>query len=85
MAAIEALGALGDPGARDVLLARLADPGWGLRAVAVRALGALASDPRVSAALERAAVEDADPLVRSLAGRIIAPPAAPAVRMPGRD
>jgi hypothetical protein len=52
-----------------------------LRAVAVRALGALVSDPRVSAALERAAVEDADPLVRSLAGRIIAP----AVRMPGRD
>jgi HEAT repeat protein len=81
MAAIEALGALGDPGARDVLLARLADPAWGLRAVAVRALGPLVSDPRVSLALERATTEDADPLVRSLAGRIIAP----AVQPSGRD
>lgn len=71
MAAIEALGALADRGALDVLLARLADPAWGLRAVAVRALGPLASDSRVKSALERAAGEDTDPLVRSLAGRII--------------
>jgi len=85
MAAVEALGALGDPGALAVLLARLADPAWGLRAVAVRALGPFVSDPRVSSALERAAAEDADPLVRSLAGRIVAPAATPAVRMPGRD
>jgi HEAT repeat protein len=77
MAAIEALGALGDPGALDVLLARLADPGWGLRAVAVRALGPFAADPQVRSALARAADADADPLVRSLAGRIIGP-AAPA-------
>jgi len=85
MAAIEALGALGDPGALDVLLVRLADPAWGLRAVAVRALGPFVTDPRVSSALVRAAEEDADPLVRSLAGRIIAPAAAPAARVPGRD
>jgi HEAT repeat protein len=81
MAATEALGALGDPGALDVLFTRLADPAWGLRSVAVRALGPFVQDPRVSAALEHAAAEDADPLVRSLAGRITAP----AVRMPGRD
>jgi HEAT repeat protein len=72
MAAIEALGALGDPGALEVLLVRLADPAWGLRAVAVRALGPFVADPRVRPALERAATEDADPLVRSLAGRIVA-------------
>jgi HEAT repeat protein len=81
MAAIEALGAFGDPGALDVLLVRLADPAWGLRAVAVRALGPFVADPRVNAALVRAAGEDADPLVRSLAGRLIAP----AARVPGRD
>ena len=81
MAAIEALGALGDPGALEVLLSRLADPTWGLRAVAVRALGPLVEDPRVKSALARAAADDADPLVRSLAGRLIAP----AVRAPGRD
>ncbi len=74
MAAIEALGALGDPGALEVLLSRLADPAWGLRAVAVRALGPLAGEARVRAALERAAAADADPLVRSLAGRILAAP-----------
>ncbi len=84
MAATEALGALGDPGSRDVLLAHLADPSWGLRAVAVRALGPFITDPRVSSALGRAAAEDADPLVRSLAGRIIAP-AAPAVPASGRN
>jgi len=82
MAAIEALGALGDPGALDVLLARLADPAWGLRAVAVRALGPFAAEARVSSALVRAAREDADPLVRSLAGRIVSPAAAPAARAP---
>jgi HEAT repeat protein len=75
MAAIEALGALGDPGSLDVLLSRLADPAWGLRAVAVRALGPFAAEPRVSSALVRAAKEDADPLVRSLASRIVAPAA----------
>jgi HEAT repeat protein len=84
MAAIEALGALGDPVALEVLLARVADPAWGLRAVAVRALGPFVTDPRVNSALVRAASEDADPLVRSLAGRIIAPAAAPAVPVPGR-
>jgi HEAT repeat protein len=84
MAAIEALGALGDPGALDVLLARLADPAWGLRAVAVRALGPFVADSRVSSALVRAAGEDTDPLVRSLAGRIIAQ-GAPPIRVPGRD
>jgi len=73
MAAIEALGALGDPGALEVLLARLADLGWGLRAVAVRALGPFAADPLVRSALVSAAAGDTDPLVRSLAGRIIAP------------
>ncbi len=82
MAAIEALGALGDPGALGVLLARLADPAWGLRAVAVRALGPFVTDPRVSSALVRAAGEDVDPLVRSLAGRIVASPAAPSFRAP---
>jgi HEAT repeat protein len=81
MAAIEALGALADPGALAVLLARLADPARGLRAVVVRALGPHAADPRVSAALARAAAEDADPLVRSLAARVVAP----AARLPGRD
>jgi HEAT repeat protein len=75
MAAIEALGAIGDPGALDVLLGRLADPAWGLRAVAVRALGPLAGVSRVRAALAQAAERDADPLVRTLAGRILAPPA----------
>jgi HEAT repeat protein len=81
MAAVEALGALGDPGALEVLLERLANPAWGLRAVAVRALGPFSADPRVRSALVRAAAEDADPLVRSLASRIVAP-AAP---VPGRD
>jgi len=85
MAAIEALGALGDPGALEVLLARLADPAWGLRAVAVRALGPFADDPLVRAALARAADEDADPLVRSLAGRMVAPVAASSARVSGRD
>ena len=85
MAAIEALGALGDPGALEALLARLADPAWGLRAVAVRALGPFAADPLVRSALVRAATADADPLVRSLAGRITAPAAAPAARVPGRE
>lgn len=85
MAAIEALGALGDPEALDVLLTRLADLSWGLRAVAVRALGPLSSNPRVRAALERAAAGDADPLVRSLAGRIVTSTAAPSVRVTERD
>jgi len=84
MAAIEALGALNDPGALDVLLARLADPAWGLRAVAVRALGPFVADPRVRSALVRAAAEDADPLVRSLAGRLVGEAAVPAVGPPGR-
>jgi HEAT repeat protein len=84
MAAIEALGALGDPGALDVLLLRLADPAWGLRAVAVRALGPFAAEPRVRPALVRAAAEDADPLVRSLAGRIVAAAADPAAPAPDR-
>jgi HEAT repeat protein len=77
MAAIEALGALGDPAALEVLLGRLADPAWGLRAVAVRALSPSVADPRVRAALERAAAEDADPLVRSLAGRLFGSAASP--------
>ncbi len=85
MAAIEALGALGDPGALDVLLSRLADVSWGLRAVAVRALGPFVAEPRVRVAIERAAVGDADPLVRSLAGRILAPAAAPSCRVPDRE
>jgi HEAT repeat protein len=84
MAAIEALGALGDPGALDVLLSRLADPGWGLRAVAVRALGSRVDDGRVRAALARAAVEDADPLVRTIAGRMLAAAEPSPLRSPGR-
>jgi HEAT repeat protein len=84
MAAIEALGALGDPEALEVLLSRLADPGWGLRAVAVRALGPRVDDARVRAALARAAAEDADPLVRTLAGRTLAAHEAVAARGPDR-
>jgi len=84
MAAIDALGALGDPGALEVILARLADPGWGLRAVAVRALGPFVVDPRVHAALARAAGEDADPLVRSLCARILDPAGAVPGRVPDR-
>jgi HEAT repeat protein len=84
MAAVEALGALGDPGALEVLLSRLADPAWGLRAVAVRALGPWAAEARVRGALGQAVAEDADPLVRSLAGRILAAADASPGRVPGR-
>ncbi|HWR97980.1 MAG TPA: HEAT repeat domain-containing protein [Candidatus Methanoperedens sp.] len=72
-AAIEALGALGDAEALGVLLFHLADPAWGLRAVAVRALGPFAADARVRAALATAADADPDPLVRSLAAGLLAP------------
>ena len=71
-AAIEALGALGDAASLGVLLSRLADPAWGLRAVAVRALAPFAADGRVRAALAAAAEADADPLVRSLAAGLLA-------------
>jgi hypothetical protein len=49
----------------------VADPAWGLRAVAVRALAPFAADGRVRAALAAAAESDADPLVRSLAAGLL--------------
>jgi len=64
-----ALGAIGDPGSTEGLIAALGDPGWAVRAMAARALGRLRDDSSIPALCE--ALRDPEWWVRANAAEAL--------------